>query len=80
MSDTLHLSPAEVLQRKAFLEFAEMDVALLKELHELLDGHASFFVEDFYQHLLAFEETRHLLQDDARLDRLKQPRQPISIS
>ena len=72
MSDILHLGPEEVAQRKAFLEFAEKDVALLKELHALLDGHASFFAEDFYRHLLAFEETRRLLQDDATLDRLKQ--------
>lgn len=71
MPATLHLSPAEVARRKAFLELGETDVARLKDLHALLAGEASFFVEAFYGHLLAFEETRHLIQDDARLEGLK---------
>ena len=71
MADPLNLSSAEVAQRKAFLEFGEKDVARLKELHALLAGQASFFVEAFYAHLLAFEETRHLIQDDAKLEGLK---------
>jgi diguanylate cyclase (GGDEF)-like protein len=71
MPAALHLSPAEVAQRKAFLELNEKDVARLKDLHTLLAGQASFFVEEFYAHLLAFEETRHLIQGDARLEGLK---------
>ena len=71
MPAKLHLSPEEVAQRKAFLEFAAKDVSQLKELHGLLDGHTSFFVEEFYKHLLAFEETRHLIRDDAMLEGLK---------
>ena len=71
MPNNLQLSLEEVVQRKAFLEFAEKDVALLKELHGLLDGQSAFFVEEFYQHLLAFEETRHLIRNDAMLEGLK---------
>lgn len=37
----------------------------------MLAGQASFFVEAFYAHLLAFDETRLLIQDDARLEGLK---------
>ncbi|MBT9612330.1 MAG: diguanylate cyclase [Burkholderiales bacterium] len=71
MPDTLHLSPAEAAQRKAFLEFGEKDVVRLKDLHALLAGQASFFVEAFYAHLLAFEETQRLIQDGAKLEGLK---------
>jgi len=71
MLDTLHLSPAEVAQRKAFLEFSEKDVARLEDLHALLSGQESFFVEAFYAHLLVFEETRSLIQGKSGLERLK---------
>lgn len=70
--DFPHLNSEEVAQRKAFLEFADKDIALLKELHGLIDGDSAFFVEDFYQHLLSFKETRQLIPDDATLNRLKQ--------
>lgn len=72
MSNNQNFSPEEILKRKAFLEFSDEDIGRLKELHLLLAGHATFFTEDFYRHLLAFDETRELLQSDARIERLKQ--------
>lgn len=72
LPDNLLLGNEEIAQRKAFLEFADKDVTLLTDLHALLEDQSSFFVDDFYRHLLAFDETRQLIQDDATLTRLKQ--------
>ena len=62
---------SEAEQRKAFLEFGAHDVRLLLELHALLADQAAFFVDDFYAHLLAFEETRNLIPDEATVNKLK---------
>ncbi len=62
---------AEAEYRKAFLEFDARDAALLKELHARLQGARTEFVDAFYAHLLAFDEIRPLLQDEAALERLK---------
>ena len=72
MSGSMILDDAEISRRKAFLEFTDRDVALLKDLHALLEDQSSFFVEDFYRHLLAFDETRQLIPDEGTLARLKQ--------
>lgn len=66
----ISLDATETEQRKAFLEFGPQDVQLLVELHAHLADQASFFVHDFYAHLLGFEETRRLIPDDATLARL----------
>ena len=63
--------PSEAEQRKAFLEFGAQDARLLVELHALLADQASFFVDDFYAHLLSFEDTRRLIPDEATLNKLK---------
>jgi diguanylate cyclase (GGDEF)-like protein len=65
------LDATEADRRKAFLEFGPQDARVLLELHALLADQASFFADDFYAHLLAFEETRRLIPDDATLNRLK---------
>ncbi len=66
-------NPAEIERRKAFLEFTEQDIALLKELHARIEatGECAFFVDDFYRHLLAFPETRALIPNERVLARLK---------
>jgi len=64
------LDAKEAEQRKAFLELGPEDARLLVELHTHLADQASFFVHDFYAHLLAFEEIRRLIPDDATLARL----------
>jgi len=67
----LALDATEADRRKAFLELAPQDARLLLELHALLADQASFFVDDFYAHLLAFEETRRFIPDEATLNKLK---------
>jgi len=62
---------SEIARRKAFLEFTTEDAALLRELHTTLQSLAPDFVNAFYDHLLAFEETCRLIPDAVTLERLK---------
>lgn len=57
----LEFGDAEILRRKAFLEFGESDALLLRRVHATLNQHAEDFIRGFYAHLHAFEETRRLL-------------------
>lgn len=61
----------EIARRKAFLEFQNEDVQRLQELHALAQRFADEVIEDFYRHLLAFEESRRFFTDPAVLARVK---------
>ncbi|MGA9665206.1 MAG: EAL domain-containing protein [Gallionella sp.] len=65
------IDDAEVAMRKEFLEFTEADVALLKELHALLDARRDSFSETFYRHLQHFPHLLPLLGNAEHLERLK---------
>jgi signal transduction histidine kinase len=62
-------------QRLAFLEIAETDRARLRRIAPVLNACAAAFVETFYRHLFAFDETARFLQDPALVARLKQAQQ-----
>jgi rsbT co-antagonist protein RsbR len=68
----MDLSDQEISRRKEFLEFGEEDVKVLKGLNEFAQMHADSVVEDFYKHLLSYEETRASFQDPATLVHFKQ--------
>ncbi|MBS1158553.1 MAG: hypothetical protein H6R15_972 [Proteobacteria bacterium] len=57
------ISSDEIGQRKAFLEFADEDVARLESVNEVAIRYADAVIEDFYRHLLSFEETRAFFSD-----------------
>jgi len=62
-------------QHLAFLELAEADQRRLRTLRSLLSGAGPAFVEAFYRHLFAFEETSIFLRDPALVERLKKAQQ-----
>lgn len=70
----LGIDDAEIAERQAFLEFTDADVVLLVDLHDRIEraGESNFFLDAFYLHLQAFEDTRALLGDEKTLERLKQ--------
>ncbi|MBI1424314.1 MAG: EAL domain-containing protein [Gammaproteobacteria bacterium] len=68
----LDFDEAEIARRKDFLEFTAEDIALLSELHGTLHTLAPDFANAFYDHLLAFEETRRFIPDMRLLARIKQ--------
>jgi diguanylate cyclase (GGDEF)-like protein len=73
IADSLGINVAEADRRLHFLEFTPHDEELLRALHAEIERHGDrrFFVDAFYQHLLAFAPTRALLADEAVLARLK---------
>ena len=58
-------------RRLAFLGFGPEDEARLAEIREFAHAHVDAIVDDFYAHLLGFEETRELLGSDEQISRLK---------
>ena len=71
LMNELGLSEAEIAQRKAFLNFVDEDAQRLQSLHDLAQRYADGVIDDFYQHLLAFEESRNFFTDPAVLNRVK---------
>ncbi|MCS6926007.1 MAG: protoglobin domain-containing protein [Candidatus Binatia bacterium] len=67
----LALTEEEIARRKAFLEFHDEDVQRLQELGGLAQQYADEVIEDFYRHLLAFDESRRFFTDPAVLARVK---------
>ncbi|WP_114973483.1 EAL domain-containing protein [Rhodoferax ferrireducens] len=71
LARAIGIDAQEITQRKAFLKFDETDVNLLTELHARLHDVSQHFVDDFYTHLIKFEETRRFVPDSPSLERLK---------
>jgi rsbT co-antagonist protein RsbR len=61
----------EVSRRKEFLEFREEDAEVLRGLRETARKYADPVIEEFYQHILSFEETRSFFTDPKVLERVK---------
>ncbi len=72
LARSIGIDAQEIVRRKAFLEFDETDVGLLTELHARLQDVSQHFVNDFYTHLIKFDETRRFIPDAPSLERLKQ--------
>ncbi len=67
----LEIDSREVSERKAFLEFNEEDVKILKSAHELAQKYAEPVIEDFYNHLLAFPQGQDFFENEKTLERVK---------
>lgn len=67
----LGIDKDEIVRRKAFLDLTESDVDLLKAVHGRLQGSDVHFVDEFYAHLLRFDETRRFIPDTESLEHLK---------
>lgn len=66
---SLGMDEEQISLRKAFLQLIEEDVALLRGMQK---GYPDDFLDEFYQHLLQFEEVNFFLNDPIVLARLKQ--------
>ncbi len=70
--------PSEITGLERRLQFLEMDDADRQRLRAIagdLKASGPEFVEIFYRHLFAFDETRRFLQDPALVERLKRAQQ-----
>ena len=61
----------DLARRLAFLELGDDDARRLRELGPQFSAGAEEFVEQFYRHLLAFDETARFLQTPELVQRLK---------
>jgi rsbT co-antagonist protein RsbR len=69
------INDQELLRRKDFLEFHDDDVQHLKSINALAQRYAGSVIDDFYRHLLSFEETRGFFRDPEVLKRVKAAQQ-----
>ncbi|MFQ5580003.1 MAG: protoglobin domain-containing protein [Nitrospiria bacterium] len=66
----LGIDMEEIRRRMSFIGLSEEEVRLLSGMEAFAEGHADRIVAAFYQHLLAYKETRAFLRDQATVDRL----------
>jgi hypothetical protein len=69
------ISEQELVQRKAFLEFRDDDLANLMSINDVARQYADSMIDDFYKHLLSFEETSAFFHDPQVLERVKRAQQ-----
>jgi signal transduction histidine kinase len=62
--------PESIVQRLAYLDLGEEEIALLAALRPIIEEKADALVASFYRHLLAFGPTRQLLRDPLVKERL----------
>ncbi|HJV53841.1 MAG TPA: protoglobin domain-containing protein [Noviherbaspirillum sp.] len=67
----MEIDEQEIRQRKKFLQFDETDEARLVGINELAQQYADVVIEDFYKHIMAFDETRAFFTDPKVLERVK---------
>jgi rsbT co-antagonist protein RsbR len=67
----LEIDELEVARRKEFLEFKKEDVQALKGLNDIAQKYADPVIEEFYRHILGFEETKAFFRDPKVLERVK---------
>jgi rsbT co-antagonist protein RsbR len=61
----------DVARRKAFLQFGDDDVEALKGFRDVARKYADPVIEEFYKHVLSFEETRSFFAEAHTLERVK---------
>ena len=69
------ITEQELIRRKDFLEFSDDDVTNLTKINDLAKQYADSVIEDFYKHLLSFDETRTFFQNAQTLQRVKNAQQ-----
>jgi len=69
------ISEQELVRRKDFLEFRDDDLANLASINEVARRYADSVIEDFYKHLLSFEESGAFFRDPQVLERVKRAQQ-----
>src|SRR6516162_1664313 len=72
---TTDITEQELLRRKDFLEFRDEDVVYLVDINDVAQRYAESVIEDFYKHLLSFDETKVFFRDPEVLERVKNAQQ-----
>jgi rsbT co-antagonist protein RsbR len=67
----MEIDEEEVARRKEFLQFGEVDAEALRSLRDLARTYADPVIDEFYRHILSFDETKSFFRDPAVLERVK---------
>jgi rsbT co-antagonist protein RsbR len=67
----MNLNDREIALRKEFLQFFDEDAERLQSVNEIAEAYADPVIEDFYKHLLSFDDTRVFFRDPRVLDHVK---------
>lgn len=70
-TEGVEITEEELVRRKAFLEFQHEDVERLTSVNDLAKHYADDVIEEFYKHLLSFEEEALFFKDDRVLRHVK---------
>ena len=74
MSQEKLITAENIANRKNFLEFSEVDVEILGQIHRYLEHNEAIvdsFTDSFYRHVFSFPELKMMLPDEASINRLK---------
>jgi rsbT co-antagonist protein RsbR len=71
LPEEAEITEAELTRRKDFLEFNDEDVKRLTGVNDVARRYADTVIDDFYAHLLSFEDTRAFFSDPHVLEHVK---------
>jgi rsbT co-antagonist protein RsbR len=71
VSDAIPITDEELTRRKAFLELRDEDIRTLVGMNEAAGRYADTVIDDFYEHLLQFEEEAAFFKDPDVLEHVK---------
>lgn len=69
--DVENMTTPDMVERMRFLEFGEDDIQRVTAINDLARRYADSVIDDFYHHLLRFEETAAFFDDPKTLERVK---------
>jgi rsbT co-antagonist protein RsbR len=70
-ADGVEISEQELAHRKQFLELGDADVARLTGINDLARRYADEVIDDFYRHLMSFDDTRSFFGEPQVLQHVK---------
>ena len=71
ISDEARITEQVLAYRKALLQFSDEDAERLAELLPLAEKYADEVIDEFYDHLMTFDEVNSYFEDPAVLERVK---------
>ena len=78
-SGEMELDEPEVARRKEFLEFRDEDAEALRSLGQVARKYADPVIEEFYRHILRFDDTKAFFRDPKVLERVKRAQKDYFI-
>lgn len=69
--EEMELRPEEIARRKAWLEFTDEDVELLRKLNVIAQEYAEDVIEELYEHFMSFPETSAFFRERSMLEHVK---------